>query len=278
MHSGRFDVIAFDDLIHYRKEECLRVQITRPDAIGACRFDLHLVSDAVYVCTIGNLAGDMMRLDMHSGRYWLQPFSDGYVFAHANCIVNVEDLAHSFSASNLHRGLSAEMGLKNDGTLANTWRAILFDDHIGRHLGKTNFFSCHYPMYDYCCAFNALKHSVAMLNYIPLLFYLNRPLCVADLQHIRLTCRTPVNCINNVAMCFYVYHAQYGRVGLAVLQTRFCGAFAQVNVLWSNKYTGIGNFKVCDSNAYGINVPYVCKFNPCMCDYSYSVFVNKIKQ
>ncbi|AAQ11030.1 hypothetical protein [Mamestra configurata nucleopolyhedrovirus A] len=277
MHSGRFEAISFNDLINYRNEECLRVQPTRADVIGACNLDLTLLDNAVYVCTIGNLAGDMMRLDMHSGHYYLRPFSNGYLFAPLDCTVNVNDLAHSFSASNLHRGLSAEMGFKKDSAMMNSWRATLFDDHIGRNLDN-NFFSCYYPMYDVCCAYNGLAHSVALLNYIPLLFYLNRPVCSDDLPYLKLTCQTPVSDVNNVCMCFYVYHSVYERLGVAVLQTMFCGAFAQVNVLWSNSYTAVGNFKVCDTSLYGSNVPYVCKFNPCMCDYSYSDFVNKIKQ
>ncbi|WBB27259.1 hypothetical protein [Mythimna sequax nucleopolyhedrovirus] len=277
MRSGRFEAISFNDLINFRNEECLRVQPTRADAIGACNLDFTLLENTLYICTIGNLAGDVMRLDMPSGRYHLQPFSNGYLFAPLDCKANAKDLAHSFSASNLHRGLSAERGLKSDSVAMNSWRANLYDDHVGRNLDN-NFFSCFYPKYNVCRAYHSLSHSVAMLNNIPLLFYLNRPLCSDDLPFLKLTCQTSVSDVNNVCMCWYVYHSVYGRLGVAILQSMFCGAFAQVNVLWSNSYTAVGNFQVCDTSLYGSNVPYVCKFNPCMCDYSYSDFVNKIKQ
>jgi hypothetical protein len=272
---GRFESIDFADFVCNQDIRQLRVQLTRADALDTCRLDLHITDDnAVYVCTLSNLGYDALRLDLIEDIYTLQPFNEGYVFAAANQRVRNEDLAYSFSAFGQHRGMCA--GRSSTAKAATLCRARLFDDHIGRQL-NANLFSCHYPVSSHdCFAYSALHNNVPLLNTIPLLFYLCMSINEKDLPSLRLTCRTRVKRVNNVTICFYVYHNMLERrIGLAVLQSAFCGAYAHVNMLWNQDYMALGNFKVSDHSAP--NVPYICSFNPCKCDYTNNVFVNKIK-
>ncbi|AIE47741.1 orf10-like protein [Peridroma alphabaculovirus] len=263
-HAGTFASARLDEVMV--RQDCWRVQTTHADAPGACRLELRL-HDGVYVSTLFNLGGAMMRLDAEPGEYRVRGFAEGYVIARDDATPRHKDLAHVFSAC--HRGLCER---QRDG--GDEWRARIYDDCIAQRCDNSFFCS----FYDGSRAYRALEHDELLLSQIPVLFYLNRTLTVDDLQHVRLTCATSVADVNNVSQCFYVYHSVHGRIGLAVQQTRFCGAYAQLQVLWSDTYTAMGNFRVCDNEAYGSSVPYVCRFVPCMCDYSFNVFVNKIKK
>ncbi|AAZ38175.1 ORF-9 [Agrotis segetum nucleopolyhedrovirus A] len=285
---GEFASVNFKDTL--RCTNCWRVQLTRPDAVNYCGLDM-TVDDSIYVCSLPNLGRDSMRLDIEAGTYTLSAFHDGYLLRRTTTDttmhnpssessagnLSMDDLAHVFSAQSHHCGLSCKTVVDVSDIFADDWRARLFDDYFGKSLDN-NFFCCSYPIYESMRSFFVLRQSVAILNCIPVLLYLNRVVSVDDLPHISLSCRTPIEDVIGVSVCFYVYHACYGRIGLAVQQQRFCGIIAHVNVLWNQNQTALGNFRVSDFSVYGARVPYVCKFNPCHCYYSKENFVNKIKQ
>lgn len=269
-----FAAANFPDILQC--EDCYRVQLTRPDAIDCCACDLIIRDRAVYISTLPNLALNMMRLDIENGTYIMSGVNEGYVLQRNNSVLCSDDLAHVFSARSQHRGLTTDI----EQPSVNNWQEALFDDNFARCV-RNNTFYYQYPSYEACKLM--LMQGVPMLNCIPVLFYLNKLINVKDLPFITLTCRTltcrtNVKDIGNVMFCFYVYHSKYGRIGLAVQQRKFCNMYgAHVNVMWSQKCTAVGNFVVRDCSLYGASVPYVCKFNPCKCDYSFDEFVNTLK-
>ncbi|ACI28715.1 agip13 [Agrotis ipsilon multiple nucleopolyhedrovirus] len=248
--------------------DCARVQQTRPDSEDTCGLDVTIKNNEIYVCTLPNLGQRMMRLDIENGTYELQDFNEGYVLHDKSSSdggkVQFEDLAHVFSSKSRHYGLSANFNEACDDYV-NEWQATLYDDYLGR-CEITNFFYSARPTYDTCRLM--LKQGVLVFDCIPVLFYLNRRVYAFELQYISLVCRTRVSDIGNVHVCFYVYHSKYGRIGLAVQQRTFLAGHVQVNVLWSETYTALGNFRVCDIDFYCSSIPYLCKFNPCKCVYS----------
>ncbi|AIZ48568.1 asb010 [Agrotis segetum nucleopolyhedrovirus B] len=246
--------------------DCARVQRTRPDSEDKCKLDVIIENNEIYVCTLPNLGQRMMRLDIENGTYELQDFNEGYILHSGDDSVKFQDLAHVFSSKSRHYGLSADFDEEACDDYVNDWQATLYDDYLGR-CEITNFFYSARPTYDTCRLM--LKQGVLVFDCIPVLFYLNRRVYAFELPYISLVCRTKVSGIGNVHVCFYVYHSKYGRIGLAVQQRNFLAGHVQVNVLWSETYTALGNFKVFDIDFYSSSAPYLCKFNPCRCVYNF---------
>ncbi|AUV65271.1 hypothetical protein [Alphabaculovirus myunipunctae] len=241
----------------------LRVVATMPSVTYDCPLELIVGPDAtMYVCDINNLGRDMMRLDMMAGAYRVRPFNDGYVLAPADAKLRLEDVAFVFDHE--HKGLCQ----KFYNPINMSFMQNNFADDF--YKGYARLSESAYVVPDLMIHGFGTFHCEHPIDF-PALFYLTEPITHREVNELRLTCKTRVLDVNNVTMCYYIYHSgRQRRIGLVVLQKVFCMYSPSLISMWNDDYIAVGNFKFRDeqhTRQFVNNEPYICPFKVCRCDH-----------